>query len=157
MNIVVEPIQLRTLEDAVTLLELQLEAYKSEAKLLEITDFPPLRQKAQELLHSGESHYGAKFSGQLVGAISYERSEEPKTISISSLVVRPQYYRQGIARTMLNEFFALVPALNYVVQTANLNMPAINLYRSLGFSSYAEWIDFSTGLQLIRLHKHCSA
>src|SRR5688572_19406482 len=77
-------------------------AYASEAALLGITDFPPLRETLAELQRSSDRFFVYHKDETIVGALSC--SCEVESVTITRLVVQPAYSRRGIASALLAEF-----------------------------------------------------
>lgn len=113
-------------------------------------------KKDDRILHGKWDHsYAVMNDGYIVGFIvAYERAHEdseqyPKnTLYISELAVAPEYQGQGIARQLLDHFFAesnvlgflhLDGILNYSLQTnsAEWNDKVHRLYESYGFRQRA--------------------
>jgi ribosomal protein S18 acetylase RimI-like enzyme len=68
----------------------------------------------------------------LVGLISYER--ENKTLHICRMMVHPDYFRRGIASSLINFVSDLEDdVVKMTVTTGTKNTPAINLYKRHGF------------------------
>ncbi|SHM83829.1 ribosomal protein S18-alanine N-acetyltransferase [Ruminococcus flavefaciens] len=72
---------------------------------------------------------GEKLAGLLTGFTAADTGE------ILSVAVSPEYRRKGIARMLMNEFFAALPkeAENIALEVRCSNTAAIALYESFGF------------------------
>jgi signal peptidase II len=153
---VLEPVVSREIREidlsleAPALLELQRKAYQIEADLVGSQDIPALFESLEELENSQETFYGFYQNQILIGAISYQFKTE--VLDIHRLIVAPTHFRQGVARGLLEHLLGAVIAKRVIVQTASLNLPALALYQSLGFSVYDE-ISVSEGLKVSRLER----
>lgn len=129
-------IQLLNHQEEVTakqILVVQLLAYNVEAKLIGFNGIPRLKDSIQDIIHSDETFIGWYMESQLIGFISYIKSTE--LIDICRLVVHPDHFRKGIASALLN-YVIDTKAENQrmEVSTGGKNIPAIQLYESLGFT-----------------------
>ncbi|RJX38915.1 GNAT family N-acetyltransferase [Paenibacillus pinisoli] len=119
------------------LLAVQLPAYRIEAELIGFWDIPPLRDTAETMMASGETFVGYRIEGALAGFISYE--DEGDAIDICRMVVHPDYFRRGIARSLVDYVLEGAGKHKRVkVSTGAGNKPAIALYRSFGFADAGE-------------------
>ncbi|MFF2886420.1 GNAT family N-acetyltransferase [Paenibacillus sp. NPDC057967] len=119
-------------EVAKQLLAVQLPAYRIEADLIGFWDIPPLRDTAETIMDSSEIFIGYRIDGVLAGFISYE--DEGDALDICRMVVHPDYFRRGIAKSLLAYVLEGEGKHKRVkVSTGAKNEPAIALYRSFGF------------------------
>jgi ribosomal protein S18 acetylase RimI-like enzyme len=128
---------------------IQLAAYTQEARLLGVTDFPPLRQNIESIQRSEEQFLGAFVQGTLAGIAAIEQTPDAATICISSLVVMPAMQRRGVASALLREVLRRFGSHALVVSTAVGNGPALALYGSFGFAELDR--RFAGSLELVRL------
>jgi len=131
-------LDLHTNAEALELLALQTASYRVEAKRVGLPDAAPLPDGIASLRQSGEQFYGFLSEGELpaklVGAVSWARAGS--VVTVCRMMVHPDYFRRGIARTLLAQLLAeqrRLGALRFVVTTAAANRPAIALYESFGF------------------------
>jgi ribosomal protein S18 acetylase RimI-like enzyme len=130
---VILPIQISDTRAASQILELQRLAYRVEADLIGSDAIPALHENLEQLQNCDEIFYGFFEEQMLCGAISYKL--ERQTLDIHRLVVHPNHFRKGIARSLLEFVLKLEPhAEHCIVQTGALNTPAIHLYQKLGFT-----------------------
>ena len=113
-------------------------SYAVEAKLLKADDFPPLKRKIEEYIDSDTEFYGY-WKDKYLAAVVEIRSDEVIT-HIQSLVVSPDYFRQGIAAKMMTFVLKNFPSNNIIVETGVDNLPAIKLYEKFGFKIVEEWM-----------------
>ena len=126
-------------------------AYTLEAKLIGCTDFPPLLQSLDELRQSPDTFLVCHQSGRIVGALSFDRSTDP--VTITRLVVSPTHLRQGVATALLSALECrLPPKARLTVSTAQANTPALLLYQRLGYT-IASVSNSAEGIPLLHLSK----
>ncbi|WP_299779295.1 GNAT family N-acetyltransferase [uncultured Formosa sp.] len=112
-------------------------SYSVEAKLLGVTEFPPLKRSIENYQNSKTTFYGFFENNALAGVIETEEIEF-KT-HINSLVVNPKCFRRGIGKQLVNYVFNTYTSGSYIVETGVLNTPAIQLYKTLGFIELKQW------------------
>lgn len=113
---------------------LQHASYRHEAALIGAADLPPLQDTVHSLQNCGEKFYGF-FSGdeELAGAISTETGSSGERV-ICRVMVRPDFFRQGIGTRLLQHVISETPAGTLLVVTAEVrNTPAVRLYEQNGF------------------------
>jgi ribosomal protein S18 acetylase RimI-like enzyme len=110
-----------------------LAAYALEAERIGCADFPPLHESLDDLRGSSDRCLVFQDGGRIVAALSFDDAAEP--VVITRLVVRPTHLRRGIATALLGELERRLPAAARIaVTTAEANMPAVSLYRGLGYA-----------------------
>jgi len=112
-------------------------SYKVEAQLINILDFPPLLRSVKNIANSQTDFYGFRDSNNLAAIIEIEINE--KQLDIHSLTVDPKYFRKGIADKLISYVFKAFKITIAKVETAVVNIPAINLYEKNGFREYKRW------------------
>jgi len=133
------------------ILHVQLPAYKVEANLMNFYDIPPLHETVHSIMESGETFYGYRKEGKLAGVISVD--EENQHLQICRLVVHPSYFRQGIGKQLVQFIFENYKHIHrFEVSTGEQNVPAIKLYRNLGFKECKK-IEISTNIFIICFEK----
>ena len=98
--------------------------------------FPPLHGTLQELHDSRDESYVYLVDEVAVGAIFLEMTAT--SVLISKLIVLPDFFRRGIARTLISHCLQLYPQTDFEVGTGSGNFPALDLYRSFGFRIFEE-------------------
>ena len=136
--------------------ELQTLAYQQEARLLNVSVFPPLERKVEDVMASDEYFLGAIQEETLVGVLSFGRDEEPGQVLITSLVVHPHHQRMGNARALIEELLRMGPNEVFSVCTARANTPALALYRGVGFIEYRFGTIGPEALPLVKLRRPSS-
>ena len=116
--------------------KLQKLSYAVEAKLIDRADIPPLLETLYDLQKSGETFYGFFKEGALAGVIAYKNDDE--ILDIYRVMVHPDYFRQGIARSLLEFIEHKIQCPRIIVATGSENTPAKRLYHSLGFKAFGE-------------------
>lgn len=112
--------------DHASLLQVQRRAYQVEAALLDTIDFPPLRETLEEIDVEAPTGFVFLVGDTLAGAVTVD------DLTITRLVVDPAYFRQGIARSLLQHLFEHSHAKH--VMTGARNRPALVLYARFGFT-----------------------
>jgi ribosomal protein S18 acetylase RimI-like enzyme len=112
-------------------------SYKIEAQLIGTQDFPPLLRSAKDIESSKTQFYGFIQNKSLAAVI--EIVIEDKQLEINSLTVDPNYFRQGVANKLISYTLENIGFSRAVVETAVVNIPAINLYNKHGFVEFKRW------------------
>jgi len=112
-------------------------AYKVEAKLIGVANFPPLLRTAIDIGNSKTDFYGFYENDCLTGVI--EIVVEDNRIEINSLIVDPKYFKKGIAGKLIHYVLNTFDYSSAIVETAVVNLPAINLYKKHGFVEFKRW------------------
>lgn len=127
-------------------LEMQLNAYRVEAELLNVESLPPLKETIGNLDTAFNDVFLAIEGDCIVGAIFIERSDF--SILISKLIVDPIHFRKGIAKRLVEDCLNRFSGKEFHVSTARENVPAVNLYQNFGFLKIKEF-EVEGGLKLI--------
>lgn len=112
-------------------------AYKIEAELLWVTEFPPLNRTAYDISNSSSQFFGCIKNNRLVAAVEIENIGHHH-INIAGLVVSPDCFRQGLGRRLVLWTLEHIQWKVATVSTAVANIPAIRLYEKLGFQKYSQ-------------------
>lgn len=112
-------------------------SYKVEAKLLNAIDFPPLKRPLKSYVNSNTEFFGYLKDGELAGVIEIEHNNS--FTDINSLVVSPTFFRQGIARKLMEFVFHTFDSNLFVVETGLENGPANELYKKFDFKEVKQW------------------
>lgn len=112
-------------------------SYAVEAELLGATDFPPLKRSLESYLKSNNLFFGYFENKELAGIVEIEYKEN--CTEINSLVVSPAFFRNGIARKLLEFVFNRLDSKLFSVETGASNEPATELYKKLGFKEIKQW------------------
>lgn len=125
-------------------------SYAIEAALLKAEIFPPLQRQIPAYMDTETEFYGFWRDDALAAVI--ELHFDPTQIHIQSLVVDPNFFRQGIGRKLVQYVFDSFSSEIYMVETGVDNQPAIALYESLGFVQVLEW-DTEIGIRKVRFER----
>jgi ribosomal protein S18 acetylase RimI-like enzyme len=123
-------------------------SYKVEAQLIGVVDFPPLMRSANDIENSKTQFYG--FSKNQCLAAIIEIVIENEHLEIHSLTVDPNYFRKGLANKLLSYVLKTIVFSEAIVETAVVNIPAINLYKKHGFVEFKRWTP-SHGIQKLAM------
>ena len=106
-------------------------SYKIEAELLNVADFPPLKRTLNDYKNSETEFYGYWKNEEISAIIELERIEQ--TTEIHSLVVEPNFFRQGLAKKLMTYILQEFDSNVFYVETGLKNKPAIQLYQKFTF------------------------
>lgn len=138
-----------------------MRAHAQEAALLQVRHFAPLDRSVQDVQRDGDCYLGAVAPGDatetLLGALAFAPDDEPGQFIVNSLVVHPLHQRRGVARALLHEALRLGGGHAFAVATASANVPALALYRSLGFVVYRHGSVGPEALALVKLRRPAHA
>ena len=126
-------------------------SYEIEAKLLGVTDFPPLNRKISEYMESNTDFYGISMGKEIAAII--EVAPNKINTKINSLVVHPRFFRQGLGKKLIQFVLTVFDSELFTVETGLKNEPAIALYKNLGFAEQEQW-DTEIGIKKIKLVKN---
>lgn len=147
----IEKLDLKDTETAKHILELQIDAYKIEAEIIDFYDIPPLKDTIESLQACGEIFYGCTISGSLAGIISYKVAEN--TLDIHRVAIHPSFFRMGIANKMIHFIEGLERNIEkIIVCTGKENPPAVNLYLKNGYKKKRD-IEISKGVYITEFEK----
>lgn len=112
-------------------------AYKVEARLIGTLNFPPLLRSADDIRCSKTKFFGYIENGCIAGVIEVVMQDH--YLDINSLTVDPNYFRKGIASKLIRYVLGFFEFSKALVETAVVNLPAINLYKRHGFIEFKRW------------------
>lgn len=112
-------------------------SYVIEAKLLNVTEFPPLKRKLEEFMESRNVFYGYYKGDDLAGVV--EVKPEENNTHIQSLVVHPDFFRQGIGSVLVQNVLENYGTKTFTVETGLANEPAKDLYYGFHFRRVREY------------------
>lgn len=123
-------------ETAENILALQKASYQVEADLIGFPKLPPMLENLEDIMGSQETYYGYFVQGVLAGILSY--IIEGDVLDIYKVAVHPDYFKRGIARQLLQKIQQTEGIGKMMVSTGLKNIPAVNLYTSMGFCKVQE-------------------
>lgn len=127
------------------------ESYAVEADILNAIDFPPLKRPIEDFIDCPNLFFGLYVDNNLAGIV--EIKIEELIIHIQSLVVKPDYFRKGIAQQLLDYIFNSIKSKKYIVETGINNTPAVNLYLKNEFIEVRQW-DTDHGVRKVRFQRN---
>ena len=125
-------------------------SYKIEAELLNAVDFPPLKRTIENFVISETAFFGYLKEKELAAVIEITTNNE--FTHINSLVVDPRFFRQGIAKKMMEFVFETFDSKLFIVETGLENGPATQLYKKFGFQEVKQW-DTDHGVRKIKFER----
>ena len=146
----IEELQHRERAEAEKIRSVFQASYKVEAELLNATDFPPLKRPIEKYMDSHTQFFGYVKAGELAGVIELEHTDD--FTDINSLVVHPQFFRQGIGKALMEVTLTTFQSALYVVETGLENGPATALYKQLGFKEVKQW-DTDHGVRKVKFER----
>ncbi len=105
-------------------------SYAVEARLLGVTDFPALRRPIDSFINNENTFLGYFLEKRLAGVI--DLAVKSSFVDINSLVVKPEFFRQGIANQLLIYISESYDVEECIVETGLDNLLAIELYKKHG-------------------------
>lgn len=112
-------------------------SYAIEAKMLKAINFPPLNRTVSQFLISATKFYAFYDREIICGIIEIDHNNT--LTHIQSLVVDPEYFRQGIASKLVTFVLSIYNSKIITVETGLKNIPAIKLYKSFDFKEKNQW------------------
>ena len=122
-------------------------SYAVEAQLLNAINFPPLQRPLKNYVESNTTFFGYHIKDEIVAII--EVSSKEQTTHINSLVVSPKFFRQGVAKQLMEFVLTNFDSEIFTVETGLKNIPASKLYTSFHFKEVRQW-DTDHGVRKIR-------
>ena len=129
-------------------------SYVVEANLLKASDFPPLKRPLEGFTESNNEFFGYFKDDELAGVVEVDKKVD--SVHIQSLVVQPNFFRQGIGRALVNFVFQNYNPPLFTVETGAENGPATKLYLQTGFTKIREF-DTEHGIRKARFEKQPDA
>lgn len=125
-------------------------SYAVEAKLLNAIDFPPLKRPLENYTNSDTVFFGYFKNKELAGVIEINHTND--FTYINSLVVAPKFFRQGIAKQLIEFVFNTFDSNLFMVETGVDNEPVTKLYKKFGFKEVKQW-DTDHGVRKIKFER----
>ena len=125
-------------------------SYAIEAEILNATNFPPLKRTLENYIKSNTEFFGYFKNQNLAGVIEIDNNKN--FTHINSLVVDPKFFRQGIARMLIEFIFETFDSNLFVVETGLENGPATKLYKNFGFKEVKQW-DTDHGVRKVKFER----
>jgi ribosomal protein S18 acetylase RimI-like enzyme len=140
------------LEDMAEILQLQYEAYRSEAMLYDDFAIPPLTQTLEQSIEDYHTNTILKAvqNGKILGSVRAYAKQD--TAYIGKLMVLPSYQGQGIGKALMREIENEFSGKKYELFTGEKSKKNLVLYERLGYVRSKE-IEIKPGLTYIYLTK----
>jgi ribosomal protein S18 acetylase RimI-like enzyme len=148
---VITPLDLTDRTLAERLLAIQHAAYAVEAELIGFDGIPPLQEDLAGLMRSTEHWLGRYDGSTLVGAVAYEFPDDD-TIEIARLIVDPAHARRGHGKALLDHLDQAEPRPVSLVSTGSANAPAVNLYKSRGYTETGQ-VEVAPGIYITQFSR----
>ncbi|MGW2187987.1 GNAT family N-acetyltransferase [Streptomyces sp. NPDC001719] len=127
------PLDMTDAHTAVTTHRIARRAYAVEAQLIQFDRIPALCETLEEMRAQPLHWLGATHNDTLAAFVAWRDDTDP--VEIDRLCVDPEFFRRGLAATLLNHLLhEIVPDRDVVVTTGAANHPAIALYKRLRFT-----------------------
>lgn len=123
-------------------------AYRIEAEIVGVEDFPPLDRTLEDI-RLAESDFTGLFQNNALAAVS-ETQIAGSCLSIDGFVVDPKSFRKGFGSQLLGYILGDCHCDSALVETAAANEPAILFYRRFGFTEI-DRRETADGMQLVKL------
>ena len=94
--------------------------------------------------------FGFQKKGELAGVVEIEHNHT--FTKIQSLVVNPIFFRQGIAKNLIEFVFRTFDSNLFFVETGVENRPATELYKKFDFKEVKQW-DTDHGVRKIKFER----
>lgn len=146
----IEKLQNKDIEIAEKIRAVFQVSYSVEAKLLNVIDFPPLKRPLESYINSNTTFFGYMKNQELAGIIEIDHNSN--ATYINSLVVSPKFFRQGIAKELMEFVFKTFDSNLFVVETGLKNEPASKLYKKFNFKEVKQW-NTDSGIRKIKFER----
>ncbi len=147
----IEKLENKDIEIANQIRSVFLASYAVEAKLLNATDFPPLKRGLESYVECSNDFFGYTTNQKLGGII--EIKHENNFTDIQSLVVHPNFFRKGIANQLMEYVLTSFNDKPFMVETGVKNEPAKTLYKKFSFIEVHQW-ETNHGIRKIRFKRN---
>lgn len=139
-------------EDLQKILDLQYLSYQSEARLLNNTDIPPLKQTLSEILAEYEKGIILKLldGDNIIGSV--RAYTENGTLYIGKLFIHPDFQGKGLGTRLLREIERICPHKRCELFTSSQSLRNLSLYQRVGYRIFKEK-NISDNLKFIYLEK----
>ncbi|MBK7094829.1 MAG: GNAT family N-acetyltransferase [Saprospiraceae bacterium] len=147
----IRKLDVKNMDTAKQVLDLQMASYIIEAKLIDFYDIPPLKDDVENLRVCDEIFFGYFEAGEIIGLISLKHINN--IIDIHRVAVYPEHFRKGIAQNLLTFIENLdISKQKIIVSTGKNNFPAVNLYLKNGYEITGE-TEIAKGIFILNFEK----
>ncbi|WP_036930755.1 GNAT family N-acetyltransferase [Prevotella sp. 10(H)] len=148
-------IEQANLQDLKEILQLQKEAFVTEAESHGNYDIEPLKQTYESILSEFQTHLFLKamYENKIIGSVKYRAITD--IVWVGKLIVNPLFRKRGIGRRLLTEVENLNPdAAKFQLFTAALSIHNIRLYESVGYEVHSTYKDENqSDLEMVEMIK----
>lgn len=126
-----------TLKDAKEILELQKEAYQSEAEIYNDFSIPPLTQTLEEIIDDFKSFsfFVVKENDKIIGSIKINVDED--IVHIGRLIVSKSMQGKGIGSFLLQSAEKEFQSIGkYELFTGHLSTKNLSMYKNRGYKEF---------------------
>jgi ribosomal protein S18 acetylase RimI-like enzyme len=123
--------------DLPSILELQKRAYQIEAERYADPGLPPMLQTISDIQREflEQTFFKAVYQGRIIASV--RTKVENETCYINKLIVDPEYFRLGIAKTLMMHIETIASEVKrFELFTGHLSTPALGLYQSIGYREF---------------------
>jgi len=125
-------------KQAILIWQLFHDAYKIEAQILGLHNFPPLKRTIRDIQEAKTIFYGGWQASTLIAAMEIEAVNQ-KQFHVNSFGVSSTHFRQGFGSELLAGVLDKLDWRRATVSTAVANTQALNLYQKHGFQPQKQW------------------
>lgn len=134
---VVQPLETRDVSVAQAVQAIFVGAHLQEAAEIGAPATASLQGRSvDEIMNSAEFYLGAHGHGELLGVLTVGPDAEAGQVALTALVVSPKHQRRGVGSALVQQALDRGPGLVFSVTAGANNLPAMALYKSLGFVEY---------------------
>jgi len=139
-------------DDLPEILQLQRQAYVSEAELVGSYDIEPLQQTLAGLQQdfAKGNVLKAVTEGKIIASI--RAFVEGNTVYVGKLMVQPDWQNKGLGGRLLRAIEDFYPQMRYELFTSSKSVKNIYLYEKIGYKEFQRK-QISSDLQMIFLEK----
>jgi ribosomal protein S18 acetylase RimI-like enzyme len=130
-------IQKATFDDLPQILDLQKQAFLSEAKLLSDFSIQPLTQTLEELEKEFSQSTILKFENdqnEIIGSVRFY--EKDNRVFVGKLMVRPDCQNKGIGTKLLQSIETYFTNKTFELFTSSKSEKNISLYQKVGYKEF---------------------
>lgn len=146
-------IERAVVEDIDELFELQLISFESEAEMIGSREVPALQESREENAEDFSNWQVLKLinkEAEIIAAIRYKVNND--IVEVGRVMTHPNYRRQGLAQTLLNEVDKSYPNHVKELYTCTKSWTNILLYEKMGYRNHKE-IEGDKGLSFVYMRK----
>ncbi|MDR2916141.1 MAG: GNAT family N-acetyltransferase [Tannerella sp.] len=152
INFIIKQAEIQDLRE---ILQLQKQAFITEAEQHGNYEIEPLKQTYESILSDFESYSFLKMlnGNEIIGSVKYKAVNG--AVWVGKLMINPRFRRQGLGKRLLLEVEKLNPeAIRFQLFTAASSIQNIKLYESVGYKVCNKYKDNAqSGLEMVEMIK----